>query len=185
LVPVLPESLCAVGRARVGGRIAERAARALERVSAGRERVSLVSATSLIEWCVPLSLVTHAESAPAAALPGGRPVESASVAAWPSRPHLLSSSLAPGACRERVSGLERASGHVAEQAALALDLDGACRERASGRVAGRAARGERKAAGLLVLVSLVRYVVWLLCSGPISAPPAWRVVPWRVVAVGR
>jgi len=48
-VPVSSESLCAVGRARVGGRIAERAACALERVGAGRERVS---AMSLIEWCV-------------------------------------------------------------------------------------------------------------------------------------
>jgi len=145
----LPERLCAVGRARVGGRIAERAARALERVGAGRERVS---ATSLIEWYVPFSLVTHAErapaaappggrpvilslvaltesapaaalpggrpvilslvalteSAPAAALPGGRPIESASAAAWPSRPHLRPRGRAGRTCSQTRWRLPRA-----------------------------------------------------------------------------
>jgi len=96
-----------------------------------------------------------------------------------------------GACREHASG--RAAGRAARAlqlgcacrdrasgraAAPALQL--ACRERASGRVAGRAAGGEREAAGLLVLVGLVRDIVGLLCSGPIGAPPAWRVL-----AVGR
>jgi len=86
--------------------------------------------------------------------------------------HHLALELGDGACRER------ASGRAAGRAAPALQL--ACRERASGRVAGRAAGGEREAAGLLVLVGLVRDIVGLLCSGPIGAPPAWRVV-----AVGR